>query len=191
MKKFCLFKWVCLASALLVLTACVAPDDETWMRIISIGSAGTASDSDGGTTTTTSTSVIESDLQSGETDTVDVVVQNSTIILGIGGGVSITVYHATVEYFVEGYTFPSFQYTVTLFLPAPTSGEVGGATSEGTLNDLPLVPNALKNWILNPDTFPAEIAARGFTGEARVTLRGRTVEGRELETSAGVAVFFK
>jgi hypothetical protein len=191
MKKSWLPKWVCLASALLAMTSCAAPDDETWMQIISIDSVSTTSGTDGETTTTTSASVIESDLQDGETDTVDVKVQNSTMILGdVGGGVSITVYHATVEYFVEGYSFPSFQYAVTLFLPPPTSGESGAATTEGTLDDLPLVPVSLKDWILNPVNFPPEIAARGFTGTARITLRGRTEEGRELDVSSSVTVVF-
>lgn len=189
MTRAALPKAALLAAALLAMTACAAPDDETWMQIISIDSVSTATDTDG--ETTTSTSVIESDLQDGKTDTVDVTVQNSTIILGdVGGGVSITVYHATVEYFVEGQNLPSYQYTVTLFLPAPTSGDAGAADSTGTLIGLPLVPTALKDWILNPANFPPEIAARGFTGEARITLRGRTEEGRELDVSSSVTVVF-
>jgi len=192
MKKTGLSKWVCLASALLVLTACAAPADETWVQIVSIDSASTDSDSDEGTTTEASNSVVKSDLQDGKTDPVDVKVQNTTVILGASdSGVSITVYHARVEYFVQGQNLPSYEYVVTLFLPPPSSGDAGASSSTATLQAFPLVPVALKSWILNPANFPAEIAARGFDGEARITLRARTEEGRELETSAGVAVFFK
>jgi len=198
MTRAALLKVFLPVAAMLAMTSCAAPDDETWMQITGIGGATTTTTTtttDGDETTTTSTfssgSVIESDLQSGVTDTVDVEVQNSTIILGdVGGGVFITVYHAAVEYHVQGYDFPSYQYTVTLFLPAPTSGEAGSADSKGVLEDLPLVPAALKSWILDPGNVPPEIAARGFTGEARVTLKGRTEEGRELEVSGSVTVVF-
>ena len=186
MTRAALLKVFLPVAAMLAMTSCAAPDDETWMQITGIAVA-TGED----TTSTFTGSVIESDLQSGVTDTVDVEVQNSTIILGdVGGGVFITVYHAAVEYHVQGYDFPSYQYTVTLFLPAPTSGEAGSADSKGVLEDLPLVPAALKSWILDPGNFPPEIAARGFTGEARVTLKGRTEEGRELEVSGSVTVVF-
>jgi hypothetical protein len=182
MKKTGLSKWVCLVSALLVLTACAAPADETWVQIVSIG----GSDEDD-----PASSVGTSDLQSGTTDTADVTVQNTTVILGASdSGVSITVYHARVEYFVQGQNLPSYEYVVTLFLPPPSSGDAGASSSTATLQEFPLVPVALKNWILNPANFPAEIAAAGFSGEARITLRARTEEGRELETSAGVTVIF-
>jgi hypothetical protein len=191
MTRAALPKAALLAAALLAMTACAAPDDETWMQIVGVGVESTRETDTSTTTTFSSSSVIESDLQNRETDTVDVEVQNSTIILGdVGGGVSITVYHATVEYFVQGHTFPSYQYTVTLFLPAPTSGDAGAADSTETLIGLPLVPTALKDWILDPANFPPEIAARGFTGEARITLRGRTEEGRELDVSSSVTVVF-
>ena len=182
MKKACLSKWVCLVSALLVLTACAAPADETWVQIVSIGGSGEDDPA---------SSVGTSDLQSGTTDTADVTVQNTTVILGASdSGVSITVYHAKVEYFVEGQNLPSYEYVVVLYLPAPTGGDVGEASSTGTLKEFPLVPAALKNWIRDPANFPAEIAARGFTGEARITLRGRTEEDKQIETSTGVTVVF-
>jgi hypothetical protein len=176
--------------AAVLLTGFAAPDDETWIRITGFSDPGTVSDS---TTTTTSgtRSVIESDLQDGKTDTVDVHVQNTAVILGASGnGVSITVHNAKVEYFVQNQSLPTYQYAVTLFLPPPTSGEAGSASSEAVLQNLPVVPAALKAWILNPANFPAEIAAAGFIGEARITLRARTEEGRELETSSGIAVVF-
>jgi hypothetical protein len=168
---------------LIVPAGCISPDEETWMQIVSIGE--TSEDA------FVSTSVVKSELQSATTDAVDVVVQNTTVILGgSGGGVSITVYHATVEYFVEGQNLPSYEYVVILYLPAPTTDDVGEASSTGTLEEFPLVPAALKDWILDPANFPAEVAARGFTGEARITLRGRTEEDKQIETSAGITVVF-
>ena len=139
-----------------------------------------------------SLSVVRSDLHERSADLVDLEVENSTIILGgSGGGVFITVYHARVEYLVPNHALPSFEYGVTLVLPAPTANEAGAAVTAGTLKDLPLVPVSFKDWVLNPETFPADIAARGFTAEAKITLRARTEEGRELETSASVTVIFE
>ena len=181
MKRAGLLGGLLCAAMLMVLAGCAAPDDETWVQIISIEDSSLEAPS---------ASVVESDLQDGTTNTVDVEVQNTSFILGSGNGASVTVYHATVDYFVQGQSLPSYQYVVTLFLPAPTSGDAGDSSSTGTLEDLPLVPAALKSWILNPANFPAEIAARGFSGEARITLRARTEEGRELETSAGITVVF-
>lgn len=184
-KRSLLFSFF-LAAAMLVPASCSAPDDETWVRVTSVSkSAGEGEGS-------TAISVISSDLRDGGPELIDIVLENGTVIVGntAGGGVLVTVYHATVEYFVQGQNLPSYQYVVTLFLPPPGSGDAGDASSTGTLEDFPLVPAALKSWILNPANFPAEIADRGFSGEARITLRARTEEGRELETSAGITVVF-
>jgi hypothetical protein len=174
MKRFALPGGTLLLAGLLALGGCSAPDDEIWMRITGIGLPVTTTTTTEDTTTTTTTienrSVFESNLR-------DV-------------GVSIAVYSATVELFTTGHLLRSFTYPVTLFLPAPAAGEAGVAATTAVLRSLPLVPAALKAWILNPDTFPADIAAAGFTAEAKITLRGRTEEGRELETSASVTVVF-
>jgi hypothetical protein len=195
MKRFALPGGTLLLAGLLALGGCSAPDDEIWMRITGIGLPVTTTTTTEDTTTTTTTienrSVFESNLRDGTTDTADVEVQNFTVILGGSDvGVSIAVYSATVELFTTGHLLRSFTYPVTLFLPAPAAGEAGVAATTAVLRSLPLVPAALKAWILNPDTFPADIAAAGFTAEAKITLRGRTEEGRELETSASVTVVF-
>jgi len=162
------------------LGACAAAPDEAWIRITEIRESGEE---------TTSATVIRADLRDSSTDTVDVEVENFTTILGSSGniGVGIEVYRARVEYTLGGYDFPDYEYPVTLYLPPP-GGE--SATTTGTINGLPVAPATLKGWILDPGNFPRELLRQPVRLEAKIIVRAKTDEGKELDTAATVSVEF-
>ena len=164
---------VCLLPA-----ACSIPDDESFFRISAFREDGQ----------TSSISVLHSDLQDGQSDLVDAVVSNLTIIVGSesAGGSAIHIYHAGVRYEWAGYSLPTFEYPVTLTVPARSDDEDGMETLEG----LPLVPLALKGWLLNSSNVPAATTASTFHVTARVTLRARSDEGTELTTSGSLGIIF-
>ena len=70
---------------------------------------------------------------------------------------------------------------MTLYLPAPESK---GATTEGTINGLPLVPEVLKQWIEGSGV-QIHPSVR-FT--ASVTFFARTDDGNDLEVEGSIAV---
>jgi hypothetical protein len=139
---------------------------------------------------TGSISVLDVDLRNGTTDTVDLVLENSTVIVGnaSGGGVPIHVYHATVEYEFSPYTLPKYAYSISLLVPAPTGGEAGIGIETATLVGLPVAPATLKDWMLYPENLPPEVTGGSFNVLVRITLRARTEEGRELETGASLTL---
>jgi hypothetical protein len=181
-------------AALCALAACNAPADETWLRVASVmTNAGEVEDGEDATTgTSVSATVLDVDLQNGTTDKVDLVLENSTVIVGnaSGGGVPIHVYHATVEYEFSPYNLPDYAYAVSLLVPAPTGGEAGLGIQTATLVGLPVAPATLKSWMLVPDNLPPEVTAGSFNVLVKITLRARTEEGRELETSASLTLVF-
>jgi hypothetical protein len=177
-------------AAAFLLTFCAPPSDEAWFRIVGFGNR-TPTTTDSGTDTPISTStdeyisVLDSDLRDSETDLVDVFLENYSTVVGVSEGRSVHVYRAEVEYLFGDYSLPRYEYPVTLALPPPAD-EVGVGT--GTLEDLPLVPAVLKGWLLA--TLPAEVTAGPFQIEAQVTVRARSEEGTELETSGSLGIIF-
>jgi len=180
-------------AALCALAACNAPADETWLRVARVTeSGGEDAETVQEGVTGTSVSVLDVDLQNGTTDKVDLVLENSTVIVGStsGGGVPIHVYHATVEYEFSPYNLPDYAYAVSLLVPAPTGGEAGLGIQTATLVGLPVAPATLKDWMLYPENLPPEVTGGSFNVLVKITLRARTEEGRELETSASLTLVF-
>jgi hypothetical protein len=179
-------------AAVFLLTCCAPPSDEAWFRIVGFGNTTTTTtttttEGDEKVTTTTTKehiSVLDSDLHDGGTDSVDVFLENYATVVGTDEGRSVHVYRAEVEYLFGAYSLPDFVYGVTLALPPPGTDGNGS----GTLKNLPLAPAALKGWLLL--NLPAEITEGAFQIEAQVTLRARSEEGTELETSGGLAIIF-
>jgi hypothetical protein len=184
---FCFF----LGAAMLVPAACSAPDDETWVRIISVGEADDSADDANGSGSG-AISVLHSDLDDGSPELVDIDLENGTVIVGDtgGGGVLVTVYHASVDYEFGGVAIPSYAYPVTLVIPPPTGGETGTSTTSATLQNFPVVPATLKSWLLVPENLPPDTTKGSFSVVATITLRARSEEGRELETSTSLTVVF-
>lgn len=179
-------------AAAALLSACAAAPDEAWIRITRImESGGLDGDSQQAVT------VVHSDLRDSLTDTVDVEIGNFAVIVGSDGrGVGIGVYRARVEYRLGGFDFPDYEYPLTLYLPPVESTSTEGTTaseaavSTGFIRGLPIAPATLKGWILNAGNFPPELLRQPVRLEAKVTIRARTDEGRELDTSATVSVEF-
>jgi hypothetical protein len=177
-------------AAAFLLTFCAPPSDEAWFRIVGFGNPTTTTsdpdaDTPAPTTTGESISVLDADLHDEETDLIDVFLQNYSTVVGTSEGRSVYVYRAEVEYLFGAYPLPRYEYPVTLALPPPGSE---GGVGEGTLEDLPLVPVTLKGWLLA--NLPAEVTAATFQVEARVTVRARSGEGTELETSGSLGIIF-
>ncbi len=174
-----------LLGAAFFLAACSAPADETWFRITGFQGSG----ADGATTNIAS---LESEIRTNETDHVDVLLENFTTLVSVTDsvGVGIFVYHATVEYRLHGFSLPTYQYAVSLYLPPP--GSLGGdGAGSGVLKDFPLVPVVFKRWLLNPQHFPTQIAHSPFQVSSHITLLARTDEGRELETTGDLTILFQ
>ena len=184
---FCFF----LGAAMLVPASCSAPDDETWVRVISVSEADISADDANGSGSG-AISVLHSDLDDGSPELVDIDLENGTAIVGnsSGGGVVVTVYHATVEYEFGSVYIPSYAYPVTLVIPPPTGGETGTSTTSATLEDFPVVPATLKSWLLVPENLPPDTTKGSFSVVATITIRARSEEGRELETSTSLTVVF-
>ena len=96
----------------------------------------------------------------------------------------MTLYVARVEYRAAGRDLTPSEFPISLFLPAPNAE----ATSTATLEGFPIATTAFKDWITNPTNFPANLLAENLIIEARIILRARTDEGRELETEASVSL---
>lgn len=179
-------------AAALLLTFCAPPSDEAWFRIVGFGNPATTTtttttNGDDKVTTTTSSehiSALEADLRDGATDSVDVFLENYSTVVGADEGRGVYIYRAEVEYLFGAYSLPGFAYGVTLALPPPGADGNGS----GTLENLPLASAALKGWLLL--NLPAEVTDGTFQIEAQVTLRARSEEGTELETSGGLAIIF-
>lgn len=126
-------------------------------------------------------SVVTGDLFEISTESVDAQLQNATFTVGRNDdpGVGILVNKARVEYSLKG--APSYEFPVTLYLPAPESK---GATTEESINGLPIVPEALKQWIKGSGV-QIHPSAR-FT--ATVTFFARTDDGNDLEVEGNIAV---
>ncbi len=174
---------LCAVAAAGVVAACAAAPDEAWIRITRVLEDDTA------------VTVVRSDLRDSGTDTVDVEVENFATIVGSGGdaGVGIQVYRARVEYRLGDFDFPDYEYPVTLYLPPLSRSDSEGAAtgqSTGVIPGLPIAPATLKGWILNPGNFPRELLRQPVRLEAKIIVRGRTEEGRELDTSTAVSVEF-
>jgi hypothetical protein len=160
-----------LAVAVVVAAGCDALPDEQLLRFLGFREPG-------GTDTI---SVVTGDLFDNATESVDAALRNATFTVGRNDdpGVGILVHKARVEYSLKG--APSYEFPVTLYLPAP---ENKGATTEETINGLPIVPEVLKQWI---EGSGAQIhPSVRFT--ASVTFYARTDDGNDLEVEGSVAV---
>lgn len=159
------------AAAILAAAGCERPPDEAWLRFVGFRSGDK------------NITVVEGKLRDKSTDYADAAFENATVQVGGGSGstgTGILVGSARVEYTLGSSAPPVFEYPLALYLAAPKSGE---ATS-GTVSDLPVVPAALKAWII----------ASGLTDgdevrlTARVTFTAKTDDNNPLEVGGSVSV---
>jgi hypothetical protein len=157
------------ALAATLAAGCGRPPDEAWLRFLGFRAT------EGSATLTVVNGTLDT-----TTDNVDAAFENATFTVGRGddSGTGILVTSARVEYTMQGYAAPTYEYPVTLYLAAPAKA---GETTTGTLSGLPIVPASLKEWIKGLPAPPLS-----FT--ARVTFRAESDNGTDLETTGSISI---
>jgi hypothetical protein len=148
---------------------CGRPTDEAWLQFLGFHASGA----------TSMLVQITGDLSDGLPCAADADLQNSSAILGKATGTGIHVTGAHIDYQLPGFSAPSTDIPVNLWLAAPA----GGAPTTGTVTAFPVVSAALKQWIIANG---ASAAAANLT--AHVTFSGVTDEGVALESGGGIAI---
>jgi hypothetical protein len=172
-----------LAAALLavavVAPGCGRPPDEAWLRFLGFKS---------GDSTLT---VLEGNLNDGKTDSADAVFRNVSVTVGAsdgGAGTGILVKSARVDYKMSGYSPPSAEYPLNLYL-GPSSHTNGTATSSGGETEgrtsLPLATASLKQWLINAH---AAGSSPTVSLTADVTFLAESDEGGDLEVHGSVTI---
>ena len=159
------------AAALLVLTVtvtgCGRPPDEAWLRCLGFQqSAATIS-------------VLEGDLNDETSSTVDIELENSSQVVGRIPGTGILVNRTRIDYRMSGFSPPSADYPVNLYLSPPAEGK----PTTGTLTAFPLASKSLKQWLID-----AGVSDPVVELTARVTFYGLTDEGSQIETEASLGI---
>ena len=159
------------AAALLVLTVavtgCGRPPDEAWLRCIALKqSAATIS-------------VLEGDLNDGTSSTVDIELENSSLVVGTKAGTGILVSRTRIDYRMTGFSPPAADLPVNLYLSPPADGK----TTTGTLTAFPLASRSLKQWLVD-----AGVSDPVVQLTARVTFYGLTDGGSQIETEASLGI---
>lgn len=167
--------WIC-GGALLVLGAmaagCGRPPDEAWLRFLGFKQG------------TTTISVLEDNLREENTVTVDADFENKSLYVGQKSGAGILVNRARIDYRMAGFSPPSAEYPLNLYLAPPADG----AATTGTLSAFPLVSTALKEWLINTGAFDDAASDPVVELTARVTFFGETDDGAALETEGSIRI---
>ncbi len=170
-----------LCVALLAVSAltsgCGRPSDGTWLRFRGFKRGATT------------LSVVKDILRGEATSTVDVEFENRSVNVGSSGGTGILVYRARVDYRLAGFSPPSAEYPLNLYLPPPAGATTGGTTATtGTLSAFPLPSTSLKLWLIDTGAF--EDTGRNPVVElsAHVTFFGETDDGLKLETEGSIGI---
>lgn len=162
--------------ALLVLAAlaagCGRPPDEAWLRFL------------GFTQSAKTISVLEDSLREETTATVDADFENKSLYVGQKSGAGILVNRARIDYRMSGFSPPSAEYPLNLYLAPPADG----AATTGTLTAFPLVSTALKEWLINTGAFDDAASDPIVELTARVTFFGETDDGAALETEGSIRI---
>lgn len=129
-------------------------------------------------------SILEGTLR-GTTDKADAELMNSSYgVTGTGSATGIQIFRARVEYLIDGFSPPSMEYPLNVYLPAPTAT----TGSKVTVSGFPLAPVELKTWLLDTHAFDDPLLTPDVRLTARVTFFGRTDEGAELQSAGGIAI---
>jgi len=177
-----------LAAAALFLLAVVAPgcgrpDDEAWLRFLGFRD-------DGNSTLT----VLEGDLNDGNADSANAAFSNVSVIVGgsdSGAGTGILVKRAHVDYKLSGYSPPSEEYPLNLYLgPSSHTNGTAGTTAGSTEGEtsFPLATVSLKQWLIDTGAFSDSSATPTVRLTADVTFFAETDEGTELEVHGSIAI---
>ena len=153
------------------------PPDEAWLRFLGFNKSGED---------TASIAVLEGDLNDGKSSVADAVFRNTSTTVGTiagGTGTGVFVTSARIDYRMSGYSPPSVEYPLNLYLPASSIKDGTVTSSEATVTDLPLAPVSLKHWL---NANGVRSAAVDLT--ANVTFSAETDEGGKLETHGRIGI---
>ena len=162
--------------ALLVVTVfaagCGRPPDEAWLRFLGFKQSSS--------TISTFTDHLREEINS----TVDVELQNSSLVVGKTDGVGIQVNRARVDYRMDGFSPPSSEFPVNLYLAPPAESKL----TTGTLTTFPLVSASLKHWLIDTGAFDDATVTPVVELNAQVTFFGVGDDGGKLETQGGIGI---
>ena len=160
-----------IAAALLVLaftvTGCRRPPDEAWLRCLGFKQGADT------------ISVLEGELNDATSSTVDIELENSSLVVGGKTGTGILVNRTRIDYQMSGFSPPSADYPVNLYLSPPAESK----PTTGTLTAFPLASKSLKQWLID-----AGVSDPVVQLTARVTFYGLTDEGNQIETEASLGI---
>lgn len=170
---------------LAVLSAgCGRPPDGAWLRFLGFSDATTATTNTTTTTTTTATTtVLSGELRDGTALTAYANFENRSLIISQTVGTGVLVYRVHIDYQMDRYSPPSVDYGCTLYLAPPADSKA----STGSLK-ASVVPNSLKQWLIDTGAFESAINSPVVELSARVTFFGETDEGLRVETAGSVGI---
>jgi hypothetical protein len=166
-----------------VAPGCGRPPDEAWLRFLGFRD-------DGNSTLT----VLEGDLNDGNADSANAAFSNVSVIVGgsdSGAGTGILVTRAHVDYTMSGYSPPSEEYPLNLYLgPSSHTNGTAGTTAGSTEGEtsFPLATASLKQWLIDTGAFSDSSATPTVRLTADVTFFAETDEGTELEVHGSIAI---
>lgn len=169
--RLCLrFAGVALFAFVVLAAGCGRPP-ESWLRFLGF--------SDGSSLSSSTVTLFEGNLRDGKAMTANAILENRSLNADQKVGTGIVVYRARVEYRMAGFSPPTEEYPVNLYLSPPGAG----TATTGTLTDFPVVSAALKSWLIDNAADPSFVNLT-----ARVTFFGETDEGARLETEGSVGI---
>lgn len=166
------FAGVALLAFTVLATACGRPPDEAWLTLLGFGD----------TTSATSTS-LDGKLRDGTALTAKANLQNSSLYVGQKVGTGILVNRARVDYRMSGYSPPSADYNVNLYLAPPADSKA----TTGTLT-VSLASISLKQWLIDTGAFDDSASKPVVELTANVTFFGETDEGTKLEVKGSIGI---
>jgi len=170
------FAVVALLAIAVLAPGCGRPPDETWLRFLGFREKGT----------TKTLALLEGKLLDGTSSVADAAFRNDSLLAGAAGsGTGILIYRARIDYGLLGFAPPAADLPLHLYIPAPVAATATAAASGGTetLSAFPLASTSLKYWIIATDAAAPVVELTAF-----VTFFGVTDEGRELQTTGGIAI---
>jgi hypothetical protein len=151
---------------------CGRPPDEAWLRFVGFKQGGAT------------ISVVKDSLREETTTTVDVELQNGSLIVGQKTGTGILVNRARVDYRMPGFSPPSAEYPLNLYLAPPADDKA----TTGTLSAFPLAPSSLKQWLIDTGAFDDANSEPVVELTAHVTFFGESDDGLKVETEGGIGI---
>lgn len=177
-----MFAGVALLGFAVLAAGCGRPPDGAWLRFLGFSDT-TTSTTNTTTSTTATTAVLSGELRDGTALTAFANFENRSLNVGQTGGTGVLVYRVHIDYRMDRFSPPSVDYGCTLYLAPPADSK----SSTGSLK-ASLVPNSLKQWLIDTGAFQSATTSPVVELSARVTFFGETDEGLQVETAGSVGI---